>query len=262
VQLAAAARQALSGGRRTATVRTTTVRPKVSTADVRKYGVTERVSTFATRLTADARRTQNLTIAARTVNGTIVKSGQTFSLNGVLGERTPAKGYNQAPAISNGRLVRDYGGGVSQMATTIYNNVFFAGLDDIYHKPHSFYISRYPEGREATVNWPTVDLKWRNDSPYAVLIEAHVSGGQVNVSFWSTKVWTVKSTTSARSNFRTPKTIYDPDPGCVPQVASGGFDVSVGRHFYQKGSLVKSETFRTSYIAEDRVICGEKPSGD
>ena len=135
---------------------------------------------------------------------------------------------------------------------------FFAGLEDIYHKPHSFYISRYPEGREATVNWPSLDLKWKNDSPYAVLVQAWVDD-QVHVSFWSTKVWDIESKKSGRSNFRTPETIHDDSPGCVAQEANGGFDVSVQRIFKKNGATVKTETVRTTYIAEDKVICGPKP---
>jgi vancomycin resistance protein YoaR len=258
--LAEAARPALllAAGDRRATVQTAVKEPALTTGKAEALGVKEQVSTFATNLTDNAQRTENLRIAARTVNGTLVMPGETFSLNGVLGQRTPEKGYNQAPAISGGRLVRDYGGGVSQMATTIFNNVFFSGLQDVYHKPHSFYISRYPEGREATVNWPTVDLKWKNDSPYAVLIQAWVDS-KVHVSFWSTKVWDIEAGKSERSNFRSPKTVHDDSPGCVSQDANGGFDVSVSRIFKKNGATVKTETFHTTYIAEDEVICGPKP---
>ena len=262
--LAEAARVALlqpaGGESRTAVAPTTASQAKLTAAQAATLGVKERVSTFSTNLTANPLRTENLTVAARTVKGTLVLPGQSFSLNATLGQRTKAKGYNEAPAINGGRLVQDVGGGVSQMATTIFNNVFFAGLQDIYHKPHSFYISRYPEGREATVYWPTVDLKWRNDSPYAVLIDASVSDGQVHVSFWSTKVWEIKSQTSGRSNYRTPGLVHDPAPGCVSQEANSGFDVSVKRLFYRGGVLVKSQTWNTSYIAEDKVVCGPEPA--
>jgi vancomycin resistance protein YoaR len=262
--LATAARPALAAAdreQRRATVQTAVREPELTTAEATKLGVKEQVSTFSTNLTSNSLRTENLRVAARTVNGTLVMPGETFSLNGVLGERTRAKGYNEAPAINSGRLVRDVGGGVSQMATTIFNNVFFSGLQDVYHKPHSFYISRYPEGREATVNWPTVDLKWKNDSPYAVLIQAWVDS-KVNVSFWSTKVWDIEAGKSGRSNFRSPKTIYDPSPGCVAQDANGGFDVSVTRIFKKNGATVKTETFHARYNAEDKVICGPKPGSE
>jgi vancomycin resistance protein YoaR len=263
--LADAVRAALSGPAppgglpRTASVAVRHTAPAVTSQQLERLGVKERVSAFATNLTDNPLRTDNLRVAARTVNGTLVLPGETFSLNAVLGERTAAKGYHLAPAISGGRLVSDVGGGVSQMATTIFNNVFFSGLADVYHKPHSFFISRYPEGREATVDWPTVDLKWRNDSPYGVLVEAGVHGGQVHVSFWSTKVWDIKAAKGPRTNFRTPGTVFDPSPGCVAQAANGGFDVTVRRLFYRGGRLVRTETFSTSYIAEDHVICGPDP---
>ena len=259
-KLADAVRTALTGtGDRTAQVTTALKDPDFTTEDAQKLGVKERVSTFSTNLTSNRQRTENLRVAARTVNGTLVLPGETFSLNGVLGERTAAKGYNQAPAINGGRLILDTGGGVSQMATTIFNNVFFSGMQDVYHKPHSFYISRYPEGREATVNWPTVDLKWRNDSPYGVLIQAWVTD-KVNVSFWSTKVWDITAEKGPRTNYRTPKTVYDDSAGCVSQSANPGFDVAVRRIFSKNGRVVRTETFHTSYIAEDEVICGPKPN--
>jgi vancomycin resistance protein YoaR len=258
--LAAAVVPALTGKDRAVTVQTAVKEPDLTTEEAVKLGVKERISTFSTIYPDNPGRTENLRIAAKTVNGTLVLPGETFSLNAVLGKRTPEKGYHQAPAISGGRLVNDYGGGVSQMATTIFNNVFFAGLEDVYHKPHSFYISRYPEGREATVNYPTVDLKWRNDSDTAVLIKASVTN-TVNVSFYGTKTWDITASRGGRSNFRAPKTVYDDQPGCVAQGANGGFDVSVGRTFRKPGSsaVVKKETFHAVYNAEDQIICGPEP---
>jgi vancomycin resistance protein YoaR len=257
--LAAAANTALLTPARTATVPAAVRRPALTTEKARALGVRERVSTFSTVYPPNAARTNNLRIAARTVNGTLVLPGQTFSLNAVLGKRTPEKGYRQAPVIEAGRLINDYGGGVSQMATTVFNAVFFAGLQDVHHKPHSFYISRYPEGREATVSFPTVDLKWRNDSPHGVLVEASVTD-TVNVSFWSTKVWDVKAEKDQRTNYRAPEKIYDPRPGCVPQGANAGFDVVVRRLLYRGKTLVRTQSFSTAYTAEDEVICGPDPA--
>jgi vancomycin resistance protein YoaR len=258
--LAAAAQAALLTPERKASLPTAVSTPKLTTEQATALGVKEKVSTFSTRLTAYAPRTSNLRIAARTVNGTLVLPGKTFSLNDVLGKRTPEKGYAEAPTIMNGRLVPGSGGGVSQMATTIYNNVFFAGLEDVRHTPHSFYISRYPVGREATVNYPNVDLVWRNDSRYAVLVEADVTS-TVNVSFWSTKQYDkVVAETGARTNLRQPKTVYDPSDGCLPQDANGGFDIVVRRKVYQGEKIVKDQSWRTSYIAEDKVVCGPKPA--
>lgn len=255
-RLAEAALAALPAPERVATVEPVVTEPEVTTAEIETLGIREVVSSFATNLTADPRRTENLRIAARTVNGTLLRPGETFSLNETLGRRTPEKGYNEAPVIMNGRLTRDYGGGVSQMATTLFNGMFFAGLEDVEHKPHSFYISRYPEGREATVNWPNIDLKFRNDSPHGVLIETWVGGGQVHTRFWSTPVWDdVRAAKSERRNIRQPELIRDPSPECVPQEPQVGFDVTVTRTFVRDGSVARTEDFVTRYNPEDHVIC-------
>jgi vancomycin resistance protein YoaR len=257
--LAEAAVAALPTPDRRATVQLTPAEPELTTAAANELGVREVVSSFATNLTADAGRTENIRIAARTVNGSLLLPGETFSLNDTLGPRTPAKGYNEAGVIMNGRMSRGFGGGVSQMATTLFNGMFFAGLEDVEHKPHSFYISRYPEGREATVDYPTVDLKFRNNSPHGVLIETWVSGGQVHTRFWSTKVWDdVRAAKSERRNYRQPKVIHDTSPRCTPQSPSRGWDVSVTRSFVKAGAVVKTERFVAHYIAQDHVICGPK----
>ena len=90
----------------------------------------------------------------------MLKPGETFSLNDTVGERTEANGFTKGFIISDGIFKEDLGGGVSQMATTTFNAMFFAGLEDVEHKPHSFYIDRYPVGREATVAWGAVDLRF------------------------------------------------------------------------------------------------------
>jgi vancomycin resistance protein YoaR len=253
--LAQGAVVALPTPERTVTLQTTVAEPELTTAEAEALGVREVISQFATNLTANAGRTENIQIASRTVNGTLLLPGETFSLNGTLGRRTAAKGYNPAPAISNGRLIQDYGGGVSQVATTLFNGMFFAGLEDVQHKPHSFYISRYPEGREATVDYPTVDLQFKNDSPHGVLIEMWTSGGQVHTRFWGTKVWDISAAKGPRTNIRPPKTIVDDSEGCVAQQPQSGFDVKVTRTFSQGGAVQKRETFSTRYIPEDAVTC-------
>lgn len=253
--LAAAVHEAIGTDERVAAVEAVVAEPEVTTAEVEALGVKEVVSEFSTNLTADSGRTENISIAARTVNGTLLLPGETFSLNEVLGERTPAKGYNEAPVIMNGRLTLGTGGGVSQVATTLFNGMFFAGLKDVEHKPHSFYISRYPEGREATVNYDNVDLKFTNDSGYGVLIEMGVSGGQVHTRFWSTKVWDIEATKGPRTNVKAPGTDTGSGPDCVPQQPQAGFDVTVERIFSRRGTVAKTETFSTRYIPEDEITC-------
>jgi vancomycin resistance protein YoaR len=250
-------------GKRQERIKAVAAKPVFTTADARALKIKEQVSTFTTYYPHAEYRNVNIGRAAELVDGTLLKPGETFSLNDTVGERTVENGFTEGYVISNGILVQDLGGGVSQMATTTFNAMFFAGLEDVEHKPHSFYIDRYPEGREATVAWGSVDLKFRNDTPYGVLISANVtpstpsSSGVVTVSMWSTKYWDISTRTSERYNFTSPQTRQVDTVRCHPNEGYGGFDVDVYRYFRKPGSseLVRTEKFHTTYIPSDTVIC-------
>ena len=248
---------------REARIKAVAAQPEFTTADARELGIRERVSTFTTYYPHADYRNTNIGRAAELVDGTILEPGEIFSLNGIVGERTRANGFTDGFVISDGILVEDLGGGVSQMATTTFNAMFFAGLKDIEHKPHSFYIDRYPVGREATVAWGAVDLRFQNDTDHGVLITADVTpstpstSGVVTVSMWSTKTWDITTRTSERYNFTEPDTRRLDTRDCYPNEGYGGFDVDVWRYFREPGSdeLVKQEKFSTTYIPSDTVIC-------
>ena len=160
--------------------------PAHDTAWAQSLGIKEQVSTFTTRHNAGEDRVVNIHRAADILNNTVVEPGATFSLNDTIGPRTAERGFVVAPVFYGGET-EDVGGGVSQVATTTFNAVFFGGYQDVYHKPHSIYISRYPMGREATVNYPTVDLKFRNDSKAGVLIRTSYSSTSITVTFYGDK---------------------------------------------------------------------------
>ncbi len=250
-------------GKREQKVRATVSEADFTTKEARALEITERVSTFTTYYPYAEYRNINIGRAAELVNGTILEPGEEFSLNGVVGERTRENGFTEGFIISDGIFKEDLGGGVSQMATTTFNAMFFAGLKDIEHKPHSFYIDRYPVGREATVAWGAVDLRFENDTPYGVLVDAHVtpatvsSQGVVTVSMYSTKFWDITTSTSERYNFTEEKTRTLRTKDCYPNDGYAGFDVDVKRFFRKAGSseLVRTETFSTTYTPSDTVIC-------
>jgi vancomycin resistance protein YoaR len=246
---------ALTSADRKAVVSSTVVKPELTTAEAEKSKPRQQISTFTTYFPDNPPRTENIAIAARTLNGTYVAPGKQFSLNAVLGQRTPEKGYNKANVIMNGRLVNDYGGGISQLSTTVFNAAFFSGVRIEEYLPHAFYISRYPEGREATISWPDVDQKWTNDLGAGILIRSYVSGNSVTVSFHGTKVWDIEAAKGPRRNIVQPKNITDNRPGCVPQSPVPGFDVTVSRIFKKAGKVVRTSQFTTHYIPEDRVTC-------
>jgi vancomycin resistance protein YoaR len=255
-----------TGTARVATVKTVTKQPKRTTEAVQKLGIKEVVGEFTTRYPHATYRNVNLGRAAELINGTVLEPGDTFSLNKVVGERTRANGFVVGYVIEGGRLREGLGGGVSQMATTSYNAGFFAGFEDVEHHQHHFYISRYPVGREATVYWPRLDMRFRNDTPYGALVQAvrekssPGERGSVTVRIWSTKYWKVETTTSERYDFTSPKRIYDPKPKCVDQEGVSGFDVDVRRKVYLNGSLKKNENDHVTYDPEDNIICHAAPS--
>jgi vancomycin resistance protein YoaR len=250
---------AITSDTRTVEIKPVVAKPKFTTEQATKAGIKDLVVDFSSPFpTNDTTRTQNLRVATRTINGTYIPPGGTFSLNGILGERTTAKGYADGTVIINGRLTRGTGGGISQVSTVIYNLAYFAGADTQEFTMHAFFIPRYPEGREATVFWPNVDNKWKNDTPYGMLLQTWVEeDGFVRGRVWSTKTWDIKSVKSERTNIKPPKTIEDGSATCYPQQPQPGFDVTVTRQWYRPGSstLVKSEAVKTRYIPEDEIVC-------
>ena len=252
---------------RTRSVALSTTEPALTTAAAQALGVTEQVSTFQTYYPSDFQpRLTNIHRAADLLDGALVLPGATFSLNGRVGERTAARGFAPGYIINHGRLEVDYGGGVSQLATTTFNAAFFAGLEDVEHHPHSFYISRYPEGREATVAWGAKDLRFKNDSGHGIFVTTAYTNSSVRVTMWGTKRFTkVTSIKSARSDLKPIPTQYDPRPAgvtpgsCVHQDGVPGFRVSVTRQLWIGATVVGTQTFTTRYDPEARILCGQKP---
>ena len=245
-------------------VRTVTLQFEETAADLTKedvedLGIKERVSEFSTPITNEAVRTNNLKVGAKSINGIIVLPGETFSLIDALEPISEEKGYGAAGMIVNGVLKDRLGGGLSQVSTTVYNAAFFAGMEDVEHKPHSQYFSRYPEGREATIAIPSVDMKFRNDSDHGIMIESWVGDGQFNVVFWGTKEWDIKSDISPRRDVVPAKVITSTDPDCYSYGAgSPGFAVTVKRLFYKDDELVKSESQSWRYSPQNGVRCEKK----
>ncbi|MGY1792954.1 VanW family protein [Geodermatophilus sp. SYSU D00525] len=250
---------------RTVTARLGPVPADLTTEEAQALGIVEEVSSFTTTTTNNASGT-NIRVVAEEVDGALVLPGETFSLNTYTGPRGTAQGYVPANVISGGELSTAVGGGISQFATTMFNAVFFAGLEDVYHKPHSFYISRYPAGREATVYEGQIDLQWRNDSDTGIFVDTRwtpgASGGSITVTFYGTKRYEIEAIESPRTNYRQPAVQEKVDDGdCIAQSGVQGFDVTVTRVFrdLQSGSEIRRETFETSYAAEAVIRCVAPP---
>ncbi len=191
---------ALASDDRTATFELERVEPDLTTAEAKELGVTEVISTFTQEFPYAAYRVTNIGVASDKINGTVLQPGETFSLNGVVGERTPENGFVVGYVIEGGRLVEDYGGAVSTITTAMWHTAFFAGMTRIEQRAHSYWISRYVAGLEATVSWGTLDLKFRNDTPYGVYITSSVSDTSVTTTMWSTKYWDIEAEFGPREN--------------------------------------------------------------
>ncbi len=257
-----------TGDARRVEVEAKVVEPQFTTEDAKALKITEKISEFTTQYPHAEYRNINQGRAAELINGTIIEPGETFSFNDTVGERTAANGFTTGSVINGGRFRDELGGGVSQVVTTTYNAAFFAGLDDVEHHPHAFYIDRYPVGREATVYFGSLDLQFRNNLDSGVLITAFVQRsspggvGRTTVQMWGTKKFEVEAGQSERRNFRTPATRYDTSAACAPQSPLQGFDIDIYRTLKVGGQVVKRETDTANYQAADRIVCGPQPGSD
>ncbi|CUM43173.1 VanW family protein [Streptomyces gardneri] len=241
---------------RTATVATKVTQPELTADSLARLGITEQMSTFTVDFPTAPYRTTNIGRAAELINGSLVQPGEVWSFNETVGERTPDNGFVDGTMILDGRYQSAPGGGVSAMATTVFNAMFFAGVKPVEYGAHSFYIERYPAGREATVAWGSLDLKFRNDSGKPIYIKAGATDSSVTVSFLGTKKYdSVEAVAGPRTNETEPAKREGTGETCVPQPPLEGFDISVDRVFKDGGAEVKRETFTTHYTPRDEVTC-------
>ena len=198
----------------------------------------------------------NISIVADTVNGAVVSPGETFSLNGYTGPRGTAQGYVSSGIIIDGRAGNAVGGGISQFATTLYNASYFAGMTDVDHTPHSYYISRYPAGREATVYEGAIDLAFKNDTPHPVKIETSFGGGEITVRLKGVKDREVESINGGRWAYTSPSPKTVSGGECIPSGGAQGFTTSDTRIVRDlSGKEISRETQTTVYNPQPIVQC-------
>ncbi|MGI5291381.1 VanW family protein [Nonomuraea polychroma] len=253
--LGTAVSDALAAGQRSVDAPLTETQPRVTTAEAKKFGIKEKVSSFTTRHPCCAPRVTNIHRIADILDGYVVQPGETFSLNTIVGKRDKARGFVEAPMILNNRFVNDVGGGVSQFATTMFNAVFFGGFQDVQHMAHQYYISRYPAGRESTVSFPQPDFRWRNDSPYGVLVKTSYTATSITVDFWSTKRYDIESQSSPRYDVKPFPSLSESGPKCIEMPGAEGFSIDVWRIFKRDGEVLRKQKFHTVYAPEPRLTC-------
>jgi vancomycin resistance protein YoaR len=259
---AAIQRAAFSPGRRSARVVVAVSQPARTTREAQAMGITDVVSSYTTTYGGTPGRLHNVELVARLVDDTLIPPGTVFSFNATTGERNAERGFQEAPVIINGELQDGIGGGVCQVSTTVFNAAFEAGLSIESRTNHALYISHYPLGRDATVNYPDIDLRFTNDTGKWLLLRTFVGPGSLTVNLYgaplSRRVETETSPLVAVGE--TPvEEIRDPTlergrrvvetPGAPPRATS------VRRWVYEAdGTLLYDSTWHSSYVAEPEVV--------
>jgi len=254
-------RAALRPANRVAQLAVVRATPERTTSEALAMGIDRRMSSYKTYYSGTADRITNLQLGVKELDGTLVAPGGTFSLNDAIGERTVERGFRPAPVIIGIEFAEEVGGGTSQVATTVFNAAWEAGLRITERNPHSLYISRYQLGRDATVYWPSLDLKFVNDTKSWVLVKGFAESDGVSVAIYGGEQRRVESSPGTITVIgRVPiKRVKDPTlpkgKSVVEEKGSAPSRTSVTRTVYgPNGNVIHDETWTTSYKGEKRIV--------
>jgi vancomycin resistance protein YoaR len=238
------------------------VQPARTTADARAMGITGLVGSYETFFGGIPNRIHNVELVAHLIDGKLVAPGATFSFNETTGERTAAKGFVEAPVIINGELQTALGGGICQVSTTTFNAAYEAGLPITARTNHALYISHYPLGRDATVNYPDTDLKFVNDTSHWMLVRTFVTYSSLVVSiFGAPQHRRIVSETAPLRVVKPPplkKTIdksLKPGERVVDDPGVPAMSTWVRRRVYSPdGKLLYDSTWYSNYVASPKLV--------
>ena len=248
--------------RRIAVLPVVTAPAKVSTARARAMGIVGVVSSYTTDYGGVPNRIHNVQLVARLVDRKLIAPGAEFSFNKTTGARTAAKGFLVAPVIVNGELTTGLGGGVCQVSTTVFNAAFDAGLQITARTNHALYISHYPLGRDATVDYPDVDLRFVNDTGHWLLLRTFVGPSSLTVSLYGTPAGRkIESTTAplvAHGKVKVKKKVdptLKPGEQVIDDPGEPALTTSVTRDVYAAdGKLLHHDTWYSHYRAAPELL--------
>jgi len=248
--------------------------PELTTAKARALGIREKLVSFTTDMgVSSSNRIHNVHLMADFIDGTLIRPGEDFSFNSVVGPRTSERGFLEGQMIIGSLVLPSIGGGVCQTATTLFNDAFEIGLPILARTNHNLYLSHYPLGRDATVSWGGPDFQFKNDMKHGILIKTSYTDSTLTFTFYGTSEHRrVVAHTGSQTNWTTPGMNYAIDPsaprGSV-KVVSGtgekGFDVMVDRTVYDaSGKELRRDTFKSHYIPDSPTTVygpGKTPPG-
>ncbi|MCR4884105.1 MAG: VanW family protein [Clostridiales bacterium] len=223
------------------------------------------ISSYSTKTTDDRNRNTNIDLSCKALNGIMVPAGETFSFNQATGERTPAKGYKPATAISGGENIEEVGGGVCQTSSTLFNAVARADLEIVSRSPHAWPSKYVEKGMDATVNWPGLDFKFRNSSEWPVYIVASYANRKVTVEIYG---MSIGDGTSIDLESKVTRKIDAPSgvkevfneklaPGTRKTTvkARNGYEVETYKVWFQNGREIKRELLcKSTYKAYQETV--------
>ncbi len=248
-------------GNREAELRLAEVEADFPTERAEELRPTHAIGTFTTYYQAGQVRNENIQLLADVIDGALVLPGEQFSINEISGERSCEKGYQPAGTIVQGELVDTCGGGTSQFGTTTMNAAFFAGVQLDQWRAHSWYISRYPIGREATLSYPVLDVKFTNNTDGAIVVKTAHTSTSVTVTLYGVPR---AEAVSARHGEPTQPRSYSTenrstselftDQERVIQSGTDGFTIEVRRIIDLVGGGTEERTITTTYSPQTRIV--------
>lgn len=232
-------------------------------------GVISSISSFTTEYTAEpASRQHNIHLGADLLNNTIIKAnGGTWSFNDITGDYNEEAGFQGAGAIFDGEYVDAVGGGICQVATTVFNAVYDSGFPVLTRHNHTLYIASYPAGRDAAVAYPYLNLVWENDSSSDVLLATSYTDTTVTVTLYGVnpeyQVSTAVGEWEAGEKFKTKTTVDEnlaPGTSYVKTVGADGRKISIVRTVKDKtGTIMHEDLFSSTYDPKNEVIVEGPP---
>lgn len=229
--------------------------PEVTTEDLENSDFQVRVSTYYTEFTPrEPSREHNIANAASKIVGYVVEPGEEFSITEAIGPITRANGYVSAGVIVGGVHTNGIGGGLCQIATTSYVAAYMAGYEILERSPHTEWFSRYPAGRDAAIATGT-DMRFRNDTPYAMMFNAYLDGPGLRVDIWSTPYYTVEASSSGKYDVTGGGYKTSTETPCHPSAPKSGFTITDTRKVFLDGELLRTETRVSRYRAVAGTQC-------
>ena len=225
-------------------------------------GITGVVGSYETFYGGEPNRIHNVQLVAHLVDDKLIAPGATFSFNQATGERSAEKGFLEAPVIINGELQTGLGGGVCQVSTTVFNAAYEAGLPITARTNHALYISHYPLGRDATVNYPDIDLRFVNDTPHWLLLRTFVGSSSLVVKLYGAPQHRRVVSEAAPLELVSPPPVerkldktLAPGTSAVQDSGESAYSTSVHRLVYAPdGKLLSDATWYSNYRSSPEVI--------